>query len=412
MSDAPDNPDRAWDAGLRDNDLIAFIATFDGENGPVPADKAVFFTARALRDSVSMSKVGQPKSASEGAERDRNWPTTVPKRAGKVISVTAEKIVTQMLETDELSARKQTYTLRGKTPYVQPGDNFQGLSDIIAGAPSQIFNLDDYATLEYHPLDEVASENEIDRYAAAKSLRYREENIALATSTLEDLISNEQEDRVKLEAAGSAAFLGSALGEDTISQFIWDNDTRPDLRMEAVLVVTELAGSEFGHQVLNRVAHEPLFNGHEMKQAAIWGLGKMGLRSYADIVPFIADEEENVALHAIGAFGPDTPQNVVDSLIRELAQGDQNLAPAISEVLSVIENDDVYSGLIQAARSNPTEWVIATLGRLSAEKLRNILGGDPLLEKIAPMLLLSDQSNWLASESARTDMNFLLKQNL
>lgn len=38
MSDTPSNPDRAWDAALRDDDLVAFIAcTFDGRR-PIPAD--------------------------------------------------------------------------------------------------------------------------------------------------------------------------------------------------------------------------------------------------------------------------------------------------------------------------------------------------------------------------------------
>ena len=36
MSDAPTNPDRAWDAGLRDDDVVAFIACFDTDYGPQP----------------------------------------------------------------------------------------------------------------------------------------------------------------------------------------------------------------------------------------------------------------------------------------------------------------------------------------------------------------------------------------
>ena len=68
MSDAPNNPERTWDAGCRDEDIVALIACADGPDGPVPADGAMCFTVQALRESVAQSKLGLPKSASEGAE--------------------------------------------------------------------------------------------------------------------------------------------------------------------------------------------------------------------------------------------------------------------------------------------------------------------------------------------------------
>ena len=96
MSDAPTNPDRVWDAGLRDDDIVALITCFDTDNGPSPADDAVYFSAASLRASVGQSKLGPPKSASEGAERDRTWPATVPSRDGTVLEVTAERLIVLM----------------------------------------------------------------------------------------------------------------------------------------------------------------------------------------------------------------------------------------------------------------------------------------------------------------------------
>src|SRR5581483_11507446 len=51
MSDAPSNPDRRWDVGMRDEDLAAFIACSDDNGTPVPATEPVFFTYRDLRQS-------------------------------------------------------------------------------------------------------------------------------------------------------------------------------------------------------------------------------------------------------------------------------------------------------------------------------------------------------------------------
>lgn len=134
MSDAPNNPDRTWDAGCRDEDVVALIACADGPDGPVPADGAVYFSVQALRESVGQSKLGPPKSASEGAERDRTWPATIPSRPGKVLSVNHKKLVV-MMEGDGKAPRKQTYTLNDKHAYVKPGDRFAADITMLAGAP-------------------------------------------------------------------------------------------------------------------------------------------------------------------------------------------------------------------------------------------------------------------------------------
>ena len=198
----------------------------------------VYHQVESLRDSVGTSKLGQPKSAGEGAERDRTWPATVPSRDSTVISVTAEKIVVRQHADAERKERKQTYTLKGKTPYVVPGETVQALTTFIAGTPAAKADMPSYLGRQYNPLNELQSQNNVDRYAAVKSLPHREDPRDTAVAALEHLIPNETEDRVALEAAGSAVILGSNLGEDRIADFVWNNDDRPDLRMEAVLILT------------------------------------------------------------------------------------------------------------------------------------------------------------------------------
>ena len=58
------------------------------------------------------------------------------------------------------------------------------------------------------------------------------------------------------------------------------------------------------------------------------------------------------------------------------------------------------------------DWIVATLGRLPADRVRAALLDSPLLERIAPMLLTAKGAHWLASETMGTDIAFLLKQNL
>lgn len=411
MSDAPNNPDRVWDAGAADQDVVALIACNDGPDGPVPAEHAIYFTVGALRASVDQSKLGAPKSASEGAERDRTWPATVPSRPGHVLSVTDERLVV-MMQGDGKAPRRQTYTLNGKHTYVSPGDRFEARITILAGAPEAMADLQPHLQRRYDPLDAMGSNDAVDRYAAVKAIRFRDDLHGQARAALEQFLAAEQEARVALEAAGAAAFLDSAGGQDHIAGVLWGDDA-VDLSMETILILTEL-GTDFARDELVRAAGSEQFRGDERKQAALWGLGKAGLKSYGDLVSYIGDEEENVAFHAIAAFGSDTPANVIAALIERLLTGDPQIAPGASEALRVIGSEEVLRQLTQAAQLNAgvREWALATIGRLPPDMVRAHLQGTPLLDQLAPMLLIADGANWLSGEDAMTDMAFLLKQNI
>jgi len=414
MSDAPNNPARAWDAGLRDDDLAAFISISDNQGMFVPADEAVFFRIGELRKSVNFSKLGEPKSASEGAERDRTWPATVPSRDGRVISVTKDKLIVEQFDKEGKRARKQTYQLKNKTAYVKPGDTFKAGACFLSGVPQSKARLTDYLNQQYDPFFGLLSSNEVDRYAAAKSLPYRNDDRKKAIAALEGLLSQEKEWRVRLEAAGAAVTLGSTLGEEAIVQYVLDEATPNELCMEAILILTELGYSDFTRDLLTQIITHPSFEGREVRQAAIWGLGKSGLKSYIDILPYIADEDENVALHAIAAFGQDTPLPIIEHLVQELTGGDERKAPAASEALRIIASPTAIQVLISAydADQSASDWIVATLGRMPHALIARKLQGHPIMRALAPLLLHAPGAHWLASEDLNSSMEFLLKQNL
>jgi hypothetical protein len=138
------------------------------------------------------------------------------------------------------------------------------------------------------------------------------------------------------------------------------------------------------------------------------------ITAYTDLLSFVGDEDRDVALHAIAGFGSDAPTNVIDDLISDLVSEDQHRAPAASEALRNIGGDAVLNALITTARQKKGAdgWILATLGRLPSDKVRAALRGDPLLDRLSPLLLLSNSSNWLADDTVDIDLKFLLKQNL
>ena len=412
MSDAPNNPERRWDAGLRDEDIVALIACSEGPEGPVPADGAVYFSVRALRASEPHSRLGSPKSASEGAERDRTWPSTAPSRPGLVLSVDEDRVVV-MMEGGERPSRRQTYRLGHKHAYVAPGERFEANVTILAGVPESLADVNRHLADRYDPLGDVAARHPMDRYAAVKALRFRVDLRQAAVPALENMLDTEREIRVALEAAGTAAAFGSISGEERIASVLWTDGGDSEMSMEAILILTELK-TAFAREQLRQVAMSAKLRGDERRQAAIWGLGKVGLKSYGDLLPFIGDGDENAAYHAIAAFGSDTPRPVIEALTGILMNDNARRAAAASEALRVIDGITALESLIVAANAGGQRgnWALATIGRLSPDVVRAELAGTPLLERIEPMFLVARGANWLTNEDASADIAFLLKQVL
>lgn len=415
MSDSPGNPDRAWDAGLGDDDLLAFIACSGTDAGWQVADEAAFVGVAELRASVGKSKLGNPKSASEGSERDRKWKTVVSKRAGKVLSVGGDRLGVCWDATADQAEKRYTYQLRGLTPYVEKGDVFAAGTEFLAGAPARLARLKDYRGRSYDPFAGLVSTDPVDRYAAAKSFPYRDDDRGKVISALEKLLGSEPEARVRLEAAGSASSLGSMRGEQIIAALLENDDESAEFRMEAVLILAEHGDNTFSRDTLRQVADDAHFRGTELRQAAVWGLGKAGCRDYASLIPYIHDEEENVALHAIAAFDERAPDDVIAQLVALLVSGDIQIASAASESLRVIGSGPVVRQLIRAYDENPAarNWVIATLGRMQPPLVRDVVRGhSSLAALVEPMLLWGHDSHRLATERVSDSLGFLLKQSL
>jgi uncharacterized membrane protein len=125
------------------------------------------------------------------------------------------------MEGDSSPPRKQTYVLAGKHAYVAPDDRFVADATVLAGAPRGLANLTRYLGDLYNPLDHISADSPLDRYAAVKALRFRTDLHARALPMLERSLDAEKEIRVRLEAAGTAAMLGSSKGEGLIADVLW-----------------------------------------------------------------------------------------------------------------------------------------------------------------------------------------------
>lgn len=406
MSDSPSDPARKWDAPLRSDDLIAFVPCDSTLAGAVVRGDPSFFLTGDLQASEASSKPGQRKSGQEGAELDRTWPTIVPKVSGEVLSVDASHIKTLLI-----SGRKQTYPLKGKAAYVKPGDSFTGGVTFLAGVVPRLADITSYTERQWNPLADLSSDDPADRYVAARVMPFRQENPTVRRQALEASLKEEQEARTHLEMASSAAHLGSQLGRDALLDAVWKpaSEAPKYLVMEAVLILSEIH-KPWATNALENIAQSPYFSENEIRQAAIWGLGRTGHKAYDRIVPFLGDNEKEVVMHAIAAFGPDTPMGSIQQLVSLLVTSSSDrVRAAASEALRCIGTQDVASAL-EASAAGGSSWIPATLGRLSSAVLAGVQ--DPaLLAAAAPVRMLAEETNWLMSRAISTEYQFLLKQD-
>ncbi|MGF6699013.1 hypothetical protein OKW38_003625 [Paraburkholderia sp. MM5496-R1] len=413
MSHAPNNPERHWDAGLRDEDVIALIACKDVDGISIPAGASSFFGVRDLRDSVDAKQLSGMKAASEGSEQYLTWPSIVSNRPGTVLDYDDERLFVGW-GGDGAPARRYCYALKGKRSYLLKGQTFASGTEFLAGTPATFADMRPYLRQAYRPLDNLQSANIVDRYSATKAIPFRPDTHADALPVLADMLGEEEDKRLALEVAGSAAALGLTAGVEYLRHAIW-NETEAPMRMEAAFITTELGtrtGAPFSREILSSVAADrSRFDGDEVRQAAVWGLGRAGLRAYRELLPYLADDDDNVALHAIAAFGPDADQDVVGQLVNCLQDISPRRVAAASEALRNIGSRTVLHAVIEAARvASPNRpWVLATLGRLPAEMVRGALAGDRLHDEVAPLLMISSGS-WLSAEDAVVSLRFLMKQ--
>ena len=413
MSDAPENEARRWFSGLNGDDIIAFVQCQPGVGVPIPAENAELFWVKHLQAvSESDTRLGPPKSAGEGSERDRTWSSIVATRSGEVLEVTSEKIATKLD-----GGRSQSYRLRGMTPYVKRGSRFVAETEFLAGLPERKASFSEVVSRHWNPRT-LASGTPLDQYVAAKALGVVGTKADFAL--LQSLHDNSADSRVSLEAAGSLAKLGAAVGLEWLEREIKE-PRESYLRMEGVFLLSELQGSALegdAAKLLAEIASRGDLTGDESRQAAIWGLGRAGLCAYEELVSFLDVEDENERIHAMVALGPQLPASIVRKLVAIVSEEGSSERQKASALHVLSKLNDVSAAARQlsevAAGGNryAAAWARATLGSMEPEQVRNVVRDVGVLEDILPLQLLSIGSNWTRNESTLESLNFIQKQTV
>lgn len=360
MSHSLNDPKRAWDAGMRDDDLVSIVVFKQNDDSSVDLKQISpihFVSVKDMRKAFAAGQVSitQPKGVEEGSEIRVMWTCAAANQRSVVFVVEPGRIsLTPIPE-----ARRQSIQLsrsKGKItllPQVNAGDTVDA-NQIVASVVPVNTNLQCPTSVsEAYFIDKLASVNLSERYAAAKALRYR--GYTTAKPVLESRMTDADEDiYVQLEAAAALA----AYDEPNGWEFMENKLRSPvmtvplETQLETVIVASEIPKNR-SEQLLIEVLRDTQRD-DELRAGAAWALGQFASATSATAL--------------VDTFNS-SPLEIKIEAARALLRIAE---PQIPHLIDLLKNGD-------PAKRDGLSWVLARTGKFNPSDM--VVGADENLRK-------------------------------
>ena len=405
LSHSGKTPGREWWAGMREDDVFAFVRVRVSEQGP-DVGQVVYVTRRALHAAEPSLREGVRKAIADGAEPDVSWPTTVPKQSGVVRELDVPNMTLSVLKDD---GRGYTYKGNGWSAYYalrNAGERFAA-GDVLASCvePAEVActgNQWDWRA------DLVSGDQDLN-FPAVKAARYLEP--ARVADELRKIVADTGSDwRLRLEAAASLA-----PADDTAVVYMFDRAfntaSKEGEQMEAVFALSEL-NTDAALEALEIIAGAPGKAQSEVRAAAVWGLGLGARPSPERLVPFLADMDSMVALHAAAAMPSELPEAVVDTLLAWIIDGSLREATAASHLLA---RHGLARRLLVAAdevAGDARAVALLSVGDAGPEQVGDAIDSVDATTAATLQTLWMQRNDWLRAPDTNGGLDVLTKQRV
>ena len=416
MSHSINNADRAWDKGLRDHDMVAFIRCWPMDDAWKASDRVALFRVGDMRSTWHLAKQERMKSASEGSEVRVTWSATVANRAGTVLSVSPDSIKVQTS-----GGRQQSYRLSRESgsgpftlnPHVNVGDPFGDGDTILASALPAMLPPLASSSQRYDFLSDLESDSAESVYAAVKALGFLPELVAKSRSRLGRVMEHSQDGRIRLEAAASLARLKCKEGWDSISRIVGDHDTAREYRMESALILAEMPDRR-SIDLLKSLL-EDTSNDSELRAAGAWGLGDVLTDGeIGSLVAHVHDNDEAVAVHAILAISRLVRSDNLEAVLQNVGRDGRQSAGLVRAVLlSKFDFVPEIVRLLRASSGQRRQWLLYNLACRGRAACGQYLGvQSPKLLKELDFFWTHQVENWTNRLDVADQIDFLRGQVL
>ena len=360
MSHSLNDPKRAWDAGMRDDDIVSIVVFDQNNDSPVDLKQISpvnFVSVRDLRQAFAARQVSitQPKGVEEGSEIRVVWTCAAANQRSTVSAVEPGRIIL----TPIVESRKQSIQLsrsKGKItllPQVNVRETVEA-NQIVAAVVQVNTELQCPASVsETYFIDKLASVNLSERYAAAKALRYR--GYTTAKPVLETRMTDADEDiYVQLEAAAALAAHDEPIGWEFMENKLHSPIMTVPLetQLETVIVASEIPKSR-SEELLIEVLGDSKRD-DELRAGAAWALGQFASATSATAL--------------VDTFNS-SPLEIKVEAARALLQIAE---PQIPHLIDLLKNGD-------PAKRDGLSWVLARTGKFNPSDM--VAGADKNLRR-------------------------------
>lgn len=360
MSHSLNDPKRAWDAGMRDDDLVSIVLFEQNDVSPIDLKQISpvhFVSVRELRQAFTAGQVSitQPKGVEEGSEIRVMWTCAAANQRSVITAVEAGRISL----TPNAETRKQSIQLsrsKGKItllPQVNVGETAETNQIVAAVVPVSTAIQCPTSVNEAYFIDKLASVNLSERYAAAKALRYR--GYTTAKPALESRMSDVDEDiYVQLEAAAALAAYDDPNGWEFMENKLRSSVMAVPLetQLETVIVASEIPKSRSEHLLIEVLRDSQ--RDDELRAGAAWALGQFASATSATAL--------------VDTFNS-SPLEIKVEAARALLRIAE---PQIPHLIDLLKNGD-------PAKRDGLSWVLARTGQFDPSEV--VIGADENLRK-------------------------------
>ncbi len=273
MSHSLKDPNRAWDAGLRSDDLVSFVLFEKADNTPVNwvvASPVHFIRVEDMREAFTkeLIQISKPKGVEEGSEIRVIWPCTVANEDSIVTEINEKNI--KLTYANKPGHQRCILTRKNFSlvPQCKTGQHIKKNQIIASTVPVIYEQKFKQEVKEDFFRERLTSVSLSERYASAKALRFR--GYKDSFNTLYDRMVDPEEDiYVQLEAAAALAAQNDKNGWDFLTNSL--NSPYLTVQLETVIVLSEISDVKSESlliQVLTDSNRES-----EIRAGAAWGLG-------------------------------------------------------------------------------------------------------------------------------------------
>jgi hypothetical protein len=373
MSHSMSDPERGWDYGLEDGDMVALVHC--GKTGPGPLDWVAdplvqYVTVRSLRKAWKAKKVKKeaPKGVQEGFETRATWPSAIAKAEGEVEEVGSQKIRYRKATDNRSVSVWLRREVDGKAVILKPLATARATvqpNQIIASvAPvSAQFPCEGGATAQDY-ISWLHSSSLTDRYAGAKALS-RCEGEESTSALLERVLDAKEHIYVRVEAAAGLMRRGNPVGREFLASSLQREYL--ECRLEAAIVLGEIPTRE-GAQLLIEALQDDQQH-PEIRAGAAWSLGELGAReALPSLIQSFSALDMPVKIEAARSLAKLARKYVAD-VIQRLPHGAREERPGIAWALSKASNFGVLQLLPALVDEDARQWVAYIIGTQSREKM-------------------------------------------